>query len=346
MIENEDIYHVYVGTYGDEQDEAIQLLEFNTAYGGLKKLASASGIKKPSYLTVNKDQNRLYAVSEVEDGEVVSFNVDLSKLKLTEINRQETNGNGPCFLTLDHNEKHLFTVNYGEGTITAHVLGQGGSIGLLSDMKLHAGGKQSHPHTIAAIPETNKYIVTDLGLDKLYVYEFEEKISQFVLVNEVDAVKGSGPRHLAIKQDMQVIYVVNEFHSAISVFTYDEQVENLVLMQEIETIPTDFKGENYGAHIQIAHSKSILYVSNRGHHSIAVYRIRKDGKLTLIDFVLTMGEWPRHFAITPDEAYLLVANEHTNSIVMMKIDEDGIPRSTGNEYAIKAPVCLHITQKK
>ena len=343
---NADSYHVYVGGYGDEQDEAIQLLEFNASDGTLKKLGSATGIINPSYLTVNQKQNRLYAVSEVGEGEVVSIEMNLSLFKMSEMNRYGTKGSAPCYLTLDQKEEQLFTVNFNEGTMTTHPIGKDGSLGAISDLKTYVGDQQSHPHAVVAIPDTNKYLVTDLGLSKLYLYEFDYKDSKLILIKEIDAVAGSGPRHIAIEPKLRMVYVLNELNSKVSVYSYDEKVEEFELIQEIDTLPSGYIGENHCADIHIAYEKSYLYASNRGHNSIAVFKIRQDGRLELVTHVSTAGEWPRSFAVLPDEKHMLVANQHTNSIVIMEIGSDGIPRATGKEYRIKAPVCLRIAPKK
>lgn len=339
------VYHVYVGTYGDESDEAIQLLAFDSTTETLKKRAGVTGIVNPSYVTVNQAQNNLYAVSEVEEGQVVSFNINVETFTLTEKNRQPTRGNAPCYLTLDEKEQHLLTVNYGEGTTIVYKIASDGSIDSPSDIKIYEGDVQSHPHTIVRVPFTNKYLVTDLGLSKLYLYAFNEESSRLEHVKDINTVEASGPRHIAIEPNLRKIYVVNEFNSKISVYDYDEAVENLELIQEIKTIPDHYDGENHCADIHIAMSKSFLYVSNRGHHSIAGYKILEDGKLSIIDYMSSGGDWPRNFAIVPNEEYVLIANEHTHSIVVMKIGIDGVLRPTGNEYAIQSPVCLQVLRK-
>lgn len=338
-------YHVYVGTYGDESDEAIQLLAFDSTTGSLEKLAGVTGIVNPSYVTVNQAQDQLYAVSEVEKGQVVSFNIDLEKLKLTEKNRQSTKGNAPCYLTLADKEEHLLTVNYGEGTTIVHEITSDGAIDASTDLKVYEGDVQSHPHTIVRIPLTNKYLVTDLGLTKLYLYALNEETSRLEHIKDIEAVEGSGPRHIAIEPSLRKVYVVNEFNSKISVYHYDEAVENLGLIQEIATIPDHYEGDNHCADIHIAPNKSILYASNRGHHSIATFNILTDGQLEAIDYCSSGGEWPRNFAIVPNEEYVLIANEHTHSIVVMKIGVDGALQPTGNEYAIDSPVCLKVLPK-
>ena len=336
---------MFVGTYGSEEDESIQLLEFNAYKETLEKRSGINGIENPSYLMVNQRKDLLYAVSEVEEGEVVAFSIDKDRLKFTEINRQTTKGNAPCYLTLDQKERQLFTVNYGGGSAVSHAIKRDGSLGELANFELYRGETQSHPHMITAVPESNKYIVTDLGLNKLYLYEYIEEHEQLTLVKSIPMVGESGPRHMAIEPKSRKLYVVNEFNSTVSVYSYDQSIENFELIQEIQTIPDDYTGENYCADIHIAHRKGYLYASNRGHHSIAVYKILEDGKLSLVELVSTMGEWPRSFAIVPGEEYMLIANEHTHSIVVMKIWPDGTLSSVEAEYMIKSPVCLRIFDK-
>ncbi|UFT98677.1 lactonase family protein [Radiobacillus kanasensis] len=350
MTINQRYYHVFVGTYGGEGEDAIQLLLFDSKNGSLKKVTSTSGIASPSFLAVNHGQNRLYAVSEVDNGEVVCYDVDIKEATLTEINRQSTDGSSPCFVSLDKGEQWLFTANYGGGSVVAHALSEDGVLFPIADRKSYNAEnekeKLSHPHSIAPIPNTNKFLVTDLGFDGLYLYQFNRDTSTLELVVEVAAVTGSGPRHFAIHPELQNIYVVNEFNSSISVYSYDDAIETLELVQQIETIPDDFKEDNYGADIHLSPTGSYLYASNRGHHSIATYKILGDGRLSSLQQTPTMGEWPRNFAIVPNAEYLLVANEHSDSIVVMKIDEEGIPRATEQVYSVHRPVCLKVMPVK
>lgn len=311
----------------------------------MKKRSGVAGIENPSYLTVNQEQDLLYAVSEVEHGEVAAFSIDKDTLKMTEMNRQTTKGNAPCYVHLGQGERQLLTTNYGEGTMAIHKIEEDGSLGEFAHEALYRGGAQSHPHMVVAIPATNKYVVTDLGLDKLYLYEYDE-YEKLILVKSIPTIAGSGPRHVAVEPNLRKLYVVNEFSSNISIYSYDEQAENFELIQQIKTVPESYDGENYCADIHIAYGKGYLYASNRGHHSIATYKILADGKLSLIEQVSTMGKWPRSFAIVPNEEYMLIANEHTHSIVVMKILEDGTLRPMEVELMIKAPVCLRVSEKR
>ena len=346
---NQRFYYVFVGTYGSEENEAIQILLFDSKDGRLSKVGSSSQIANPSFLTVNKDQSRLYAVSEMVLGEVVSYDLDLASGRLTEINRQSITSSSPCYVSLDDNEQWLFTTNYGGGSITVLPLKEDGAISPLTDIKSYIDIQQqrtSHPHQIKNIPHTDKYLVTDLGLDRIYLYHFNRETSKLEFINEVACEPSSGPRHLTMHPELRNVYVANEFDSSISVYTYDEAVESLKPVQQIKTIPSDFAGDNYCADIHISPCNSFLYVSNRGHNSIATYTIVDDGKLEMLTCSPTMGEWPRNFTIVPNREYILVANQHTHSIVVMKIGERGVPQATGVTYPVNSPACLRITLKR
>lgn len=345
MTDNHGYYYVFVGNYGSKDDQSIQLLLFDSKSGHLRKVGSTSGVGNPSFLTVNKKKTRLYSISEEDHGEIVSFSIELESGRLSEINRQPTVGRSPCFVSLDPNDQFLFTANYGGGSITVFPLNTDGAISPFSDFIRYSDialKKSSHPHQIKNIPNTNKYLITDLGLNRIYLYQFDYMNSQLELVNELVAVPGTGPRHLTLHQKRRIFYVANEYNSSISAYTYDETVETFELIQEIDTIPSHFKIENYCADIHISPCHSYLYVSNRGHNSLATYQILDDGTLKLLEHSSIMGEWPRNFALVPDGKHILVANQHSDSIVVMKIGSKGIPQTTSQHYSVKSPACLYI----
>lgn len=344
-------YYVVVGTYGSENNHAIEILKFDSHVGSIMKVGSTSGVENPSFLSINQASNRLYSVSEVESGEVVSYELDLAKGELVEMNRQKTDGSHPCYVGLDSKEDCLFAVNYGGGSINAFPLHEDGRIASISDVKNYTGSsivknhqEQSHPHAIVSIPNTNKFIVTDLGTDLLYVYELDSQSCELQLVDKVNVPAGSGPRHLVVHPDRNNVYVVHELDSSISVFSYGEEGNSFQLIQTIGTLVEEFDGKNYCADIHLSPSGTHLYVSNRGHHSIATFEILQDGQLEILGVTSTVGEWPRNFVVVPDGKYILVANQHTNSIEIMKVGKNHLPKSIDKRYSVNQPVCLLVVQ--
>ncbi|WP_182200197.1 lactonase family protein [Paraliobacillus salinarum] len=337
MVSEKDTFIIYTGTYGLEEDYAIQVLAFNTTSRSFKQLNSVKGIANPSYLAVNRKQDTLYVISEEKQGKVACYDIIKDMFRLEEKgNLQDGEIVGPCYITLDESEQYLFVVNYAGGSLLVYQLASYQTIEKLTDQHVYLPG--SHPHMIIQIPNTSRYIVTDLGLDKVYLYELNK--GKLTLINEFATTSKSGPRHVAVFGEHRKIYIVNEFNSQIAVYNYDETCSKLELVQEINVLNETFNGKNFGADIHIAYERSFLYTSNRGHDSISVFKINNNGLLTYIDNVSAEGKWPRNFVITPDETTMLVANQHTNAVVAMEIQAEGVPKYTGNQFSIEAPVCL------
>lgn len=338
-------YDLFVGCYGSETEETIHLLNFDAQNGKLTRKKSFSGIENPSFLTVNKKKSHLYAISELDDGEVVSFQMNESLEILDELNRQPTKG-GPCYVEIDQKNHTLFTANYGNGSVIIHSLKENGKIGRkIGFYKTSSQEKSaSKIHAIRNIPNTAYYIATDLGLNKLNFFKHNQITGEFIFLFDEQVPDGSGPRHLAFHPTLNIFYIVNEFNSTILTYMYDENMQQIKLCQTLSTISNSFQHENYGADIHVTRSGKFVYTSNRGHNSITAYKVLNDGTLAFISCTETDGQWPRNFTIMPDDVYVLVANEHSNTIVVMKILADGSLKRTGDHFFIDKPVCLHVVE--
>jgi 6-phosphogluconolactonase len=128
----------------------------------------------------------------------------------------------------------------------------------------------------------------------------------------------------------------------VSVFAYDAENGTLRNVQDISTLPEDFREFSITADIHVHPSGRFLYASNRGHDSLVSYAIDEaSGRLKLIGFTPTGGQHPRNFAFTPDARLLLVANLNTDTIVALAIDEaSGQLRANGTVNAVPAPSCI------
>ncbi|MNC47369.1 6-phosphogluconolactonase [compost metagenome] len=178
------------------------------------------------------------------------------------------------------------------------------------------------------------------------MYALDEKNNKLVYQGEGVTPPGAGPRHLAFHPSGQYLYSINEVDSTITLFNYDANTGNLTLVQTVPTLPEDFEGENTTAEIAISKDGRYLYVSNRGHDSIAQYTIDADnGKLTFVELVSTEGGHPRHFALTPDGDYLIVANRDSNNLVLFTVDQQtGKLKFTGATASVSKPVCIQPVQ--
>jgi 6-phosphogluconolactonase len=215
----------------------------------------------------------------------------------------------------------------------------------------HQGGsvnkrRQEGPHAHAVVLDAaNRFaFVADLGLDKVMIYKFDaEKGTLEPNDPPFAAVEpGSGPRHFAFHPDGHLAFVNNEMNSTVTSFLYDPDRGTLRTVQTLSTLPDGFTGSNSTAEIAVHPSGRFLYVSNRGHDSIAAYSIdEKTGRLRPLDHTPTGGRTPRNFAIDPTGTRLLAANQDSNSIVVFAIDPNtGVLTATGVTYSVPKPVCI------
>ncbi|MFQ5734188.1 MAG: lactonase family protein, partial [Planctomycetaceae bacterium] len=152
---------------------------------------------------------------------------------------------------------------------------------------------------------------------------------------------GGGPRHFSFHPSARFAYVCNEISSSVTAFQYDAKAGTLTPTQTISTLPKPVQG-NSTAEVQVHPSGRFLYVSNRGHNSIAMFRIdQRNGRLTAIGHESTQGKTPRNFGIDPTGRFLLAANQATNNIVVFRIDrKTGRLKPTGHSVEIPSPVCV------
>ncbi|GGH84344.1 6-phosphogluconolactonase [Pullulanibacillus pueri] len=349
MGQKQEGYYIFVGTYLSDEDEAIQLLLFDPdGEGTLTKVSGVKGIKNPSYLTLDQKGQHLYAVSEIDEGQIVSYSFDKEEKVLKEINRKPTLGSAPCYVSIDNEQQRVFIVNYMGGSICQYPLEADGAVGDVIDCIKHSGHsvhperqEGPHPHTIVTIPGTTDRLVTDLGTDHLYVYRSETPDGHWSLHDEVDVVPGSGPRHVAFHPTQPVIYVIQELKSSITVYRQDEE-GTLALVETVSTLPKGFTDENTASDIHVSEDGHFLYASNRGHDSIAAFQIGEKGTLDCIGHTATLGQTPRNFLLIPNSDFMLVANQDSDTIVVMKITTQGLPKPTGSQYTIEKPVCLQV----
>jgi 6-phosphogluconolactonase len=349
---------VYVGTYTGGGSEGIYIGRLDMATGALELIGVAAA-ENPSYLAIDADRLRLYAVNEVSEyggrpgGSVSAYAIQPSSGELAFINREFSHGKAPCYLSLDQTGHYLFAVNYLGGNVVVFPLQRDGALMEPSDIIAHTGSGPDprrqdgpHPHAIVLDPANRHAFVPDLGLDRVMVYRFGRDRGR-LLPNErpwAEAMPGSGPRHMVFHPNGTHAYVINELNSTVTAYEYDPEQGALSLRQTVATVPEGYQSANIAADIHLTPSGNILLASNRGHNSIACYAVdRETGELLSANFVHTQGKTPRGFAVDPTSTYVLVANQDSHTIVTFVIDEAGgtlVP--TRKTARIPSPVCLKV----
>ena len=351
---------VYVGTYTSGKSEGIYLYRLNLASGELKHVATTRGVKDPSFLAIAPSRRYLYAVNEVEEfagkksGALSAFAVDQRTGELRLLNQQPSLGGAPCYVVVDRTGRFVLVANYSGGNFAALPARSDGSLGEATDVKQDLGSSINaerqegpHAHCIVLDPANRFAYACDLGTDKIMIFRFDARRGKLIPNGKpwVQVKPGAGPRHLTFHPRGKYAYVINELQATVTAFAHDQVHGNLKELQTVPTLPKDFAGADTSADIHVSPDGRFLYCSNRGHDSIAAFKIdSRNGKLTFIARESTGGKTPRNFAIDPTGAFLLAANQKSDNIVTFRLDsKTGRLGVTGHAVEVPSPVCLKFT---
>lgn len=343
--------YFYVGTYTEAGGEGIYLCHLDTKNGAIRLDKTFPGMDNPSFLKLSSDRQFLYAVSETARGDGKTGNVNAYKVTkdkgLTFLNSEISVGDNPCHVDVSSDGKYVVVSNYHSGTFSLLGVQPDGSLSHAIKTIYNSGSgpnkarqQEPHAHSAKFSPYSNAVFNADLGTDQLNIFYLEggtlvSKGQSFVQLNP-----GAGPRHFEFHPSREVIYVINELSSTVSVLQKEGAVWSI--SQSVSTLPAGYTGESYCADIHISKDGRFLYGSNRGHNSIAVFAVdADDASLKLLSTVPVEGNWPRNFGISPNGEWMLVANKKSNNISVFSIDKNsGSITFTGKELELPAPVCI------
>lgn len=342
----------YIGTYTQGRSEGIYLGRLDLATGEFTLSGLAARVNHPSFLAIHPTCRFLYAVNEGGDGGAVSaFSIDPSSGALTFLNQQSSRGEGPCHLSVDWTGRWVLVANYGSGSVALLPLQEDGRLGEATDFVQHEGSSVDpqrqegpHAHSITLDPANRYAFAADLGLDQIRLYRLDPNGGK-LLPHDPPAVAvkgGAGPRHFAFHPNGRYAYLINELDNTLIAFAYEAAHGLLREIQTVSTLPPDFQGTSYCADVHVAPSGRFVYGSNRGHDSIVVCAVEEAiGRLTVIDYTPTQGNFPRNFAIDPTGTFLVVANQNSDNLVIFRLDPvSGRLVPTGQIVEVPTPVCV------
>ena len=350
---------IYIGTYSRGEGGGIYRAVLDATNGTLGEPELAAETPNPSFLAIHPNRKFLYAIGEASvidgkpEGGVVAFAIDRETGNLTRLNAQSSGGRGPCHLMVDNAGRNVLVANYGGGSAAVLPIAPDGRLQPASSLVQHEGSSVDprrqtapHAHSINLDPANRFAFVADLGLDQVVIYQFSSEAGTLTphAPPFAKVAPGAGPRHFAFHPTGRFAYVINELDSTLTAFTYDAQQGRLTTLQTVSTLPAGFEGSNTTAEVVVHPSGNFVYGSNRGHDSLACYRIDpQTGKLALVGHTPTGGETPRNFAIDPAGRFVLAENQPSNSVVVFRVDpETGALAPTGSQITVPAPVCIRM----
>lgn len=337
-------YIGYAGTYTRESSEGIYRFILDVETATLSKVEVAAKVGSPTYLAISEDNQYLYSVAQEEEmGGLRAYNIDKKTGALQLINGQLTEGAPPCHLEVRTNE--VVTGNYHKGTIGLNLVNEEGGIEPIYTAQQTGNGphkrqEKPHVHYAGHTPDGKYVIAIDLGTDELIT--FDANNNQLVKVNTLHVKPGSGPRHIVYHPDGKTAYLITELRSEVIVLDYDGAQGSFKEKQTIRAIPKDFTDTNDASAIHISSDGRFVYTGNRGHNSIAVFRVDEVSKeLMLVEFISTGGDWPRDFVLDPSEKFVVTSNQHTGNLVLFARDpETGRLTKLDSEVDVPEVVCV------
>ena len=341
---------LFAGGYTEGEAKGLSVFSFNIKSGSLDLKAESDAGPGPSYFCITAKYELIYALNEVMELRGKAGG-GLTTLKYNRENGQcEKAGEllipygGPCFISGSTDGGYLFLANYGSASIAVVKLNGSGIPERVTDSILYEADPEnvSHPHMIQQDPAGKHVYVTDLGLDRIMIYDLDKINGKLILKENgvVEIPKGSGPRHFIFNANGDKMYLINELGSTMMVFDIDDK-GGLKLIQTLTTLKEGFEGKSNCADVHISKDGKFLYGSNRGENSIVVFIIKEDGSLTVAGRSACGGDWPRNFVIDPSGKYLLVGNQRSDQISVFKVNtKTGIPEGPVNNVKMKGVACV------
>ncbi len=362
-------YQLLVGTYSELDVLAHQpyaptpgagIYSMTLDTDGRLRQTEVTEVLNPAVLIPGADGSSIYAILETikDEGDVVRYGVEADG-GLSRLDDYRASGRSTCYLALAPNRDAAIVINYWDAIIdVAEVDGEGrlgstiqsfkqfhrpeGTWRQVTDREDHWGNRQVGPHAHCAHFWRQWVFIPDLGENAVFQYRWDPTARRLAPETHIAFAEGSGPRHMAMHPTLDLCYVSNELFNTVCAAHLDDSdpttvKERLVPFQYESTVDDD-SITSYVSEIRLSPDARFLYVSNRGHNSLAIFAVADDGSLTRTGIVPTGGKFPRHFSITPCGKAVIVANQDSGHVRVFARDvETGDLTMTDEIQEIPAP---------
>lgn len=313
---------IILGGYTRKEGKGIYRAELDTETGSVSTpIPYFDAISGPTYLTESQ-AHVLYTVA-AGDGTGGVAAVDISGAEPRLINQVMEPGTSPAHVSVDEERQLVYAANYHEGRVNVYAIQDDGSLQPTDEVKHDGKGPRpeqeaSHVHYVGLTPD-KRLVVVDLGNDTVSTYTVTDagKLQNPVVFH---TTPGFGPRHIIFNPKQPVAYLAGELSSSLAVLDYDAATGSFTPREVLSTIPADWTEHNGAAAVRISADGRFLYVSNRGHNSIAQFNLDGSGSATFNRYVSTFGEFPRDFNIDPSGNYILAVNQNTDNGTLYRRD--------------------------
>lgn len=310
---------VYLSVAGENR---IAAYEMDEATGKLTHRQDVPTSGGPGSLTVDPQRRFLLAAIR-STGKLASFRIDPKTGNLTAISEVPA-GMDPAYVATDRTGRFLLTAYYVAAKVTVHRIGNDGE---LSPEPLQSLPTAINAHAILADPSNRFVFVPHTGPTAIFQFRFDAERGRLV-PNEPDQLStgpDTGPRHVCFHTTLSVAYFNNEQGCSVTAYAMDTE-GHLKPLQTLSTLPAGVSNENdenSTAGMEITPDGRFLYVSNRGHDSLAAFAVDPEtGRLSSLGQTAT-EKTPRGFGLSPHGNFLFAAGESSGKLAAYRVAETG-----------------------
>jgi 6-phosphogluconolactonase len=357
----------FVGCY-TPNGGGIYSFDVDPLSGAMQQKSLFADIRNPSWIAVNRARRTLYAASEVDDvgddhsGAVMSLSIDPATGGLTKLGVVSSGGANPAHLSVHPSGKYVFVGNYSGGSVAVFPVNPDGSLAAAVAMEHPTGPLHpafanddpkgqfgisdhsgSHVHMVQSDPRGAFVIANDAGLDQTLVWRFDAANGQLSPAASpiIEAPPGSAPRHFAFHPDGRTFYNIHEHDGQLVVYSYDPEQGTLTERQSLSALPPHFAGSNLSSELLVSRDGRFVYVANRLHDAIMIFRIAADGRLTTVGDEWVRADYPRGMTIDPAGRFLYACNQKGDAITSFRINPlNGGLRFTGRFEPVGSPAVM------
>jgi 6-phosphogluconolactonase len=345
----------YIGTFSDNGSLGIYVYDFTRKSMRFDLQQTIFSQESPVSLAISPDRKYLYSANhgglpdKKEWGSVSSFMISPETGKLSLIADKTSYGDGASHISVHPSGKYVFVSHYKTGNVVVLPVDAAGKFGeptatIANEGKGTIMPQQSQSHPQSTVPSHDgKYLyVSDLGLDKIFIYEFNADNGTVKAAAQpfIRTIPGAGPRQFVFSADGKLAFSSEEMASSVCSYEVNKEDGGLRLIQRLPTLPPAYYGDNATADVQLAGDDKYVYVSNRGYNGLSIFKSLGNGKMKNLGYMATVGERPQTFLPESQGAFMLVGNRDSNEVNIFTIEKDGTLTDTSGYLPVPSSVCI------